>query len=141
MQADYSDVPDELWDQVKQWIPPWRRSPRGGPRRLDNRKAFAGIVYRLRTGCQWDARLRGYWLPVERQRSRYCSVGERIVALGNAIPKLAVWRVSKARQYHGTSAWVHQDCSTLPHYQNFHQGRVLESANELLFGRALSRTP
>jgi putative transposase len=43
------------WERVKQWIPPWRRSPLDGPRRLDYRRAFAGIVYRLRTGCQWDA--------------------------------------------------------------------------------------
>lgn len=26
MQADYADVPDELWERVKQWIPPWRAS-------------------------------------------------------------------------------------------------------------------
>ena len=55
MQANFADVPDELWDLVKVWIPEWRRSPLGGPNRLDDRRAFAGIVYRLKTGCQWDA--------------------------------------------------------------------------------------
>ena len=25
--AEFADVPDELWERVKQWIPPWRRSP------------------------------------------------------------------------------------------------------------------
>ena len=29
---------------MKQWIPPWQRSRLGGPRRLDDRKAFAGEV-------------------------------------------------------------------------------------------------
>jgi transposase len=55
MQANFANVSDELWERVKPWIPVWRRSPRGGPYRLDDRKVFAGIVYRLRTGCQWDA--------------------------------------------------------------------------------------
>jgi transposase len=55
MQADFADVPDDLWERVEPLIPNWRRSLRGGPRRLDARRAFAGIVYRLRTGCQWDA--------------------------------------------------------------------------------------
>jgi transposase len=55
MPAEHADGPDELWERVKQWLPTWRRSPLGGPRRLDGRKVFADIVYRLRTGCQWDA--------------------------------------------------------------------------------------
>jgi transposase len=55
MQTNFAEVPDDLWERVKRWIPPWQRSPRGGPRRLDDRRVFAGIVYRLRTGCQWDA--------------------------------------------------------------------------------------
>lgn len=40
---------------LQQWLPERRRSPRGGRPPVDDRKAFAGIVYRLRTGCQWDA--------------------------------------------------------------------------------------
>lgn len=55
MQAEYADIPDDLWALMKQWLPERRRSPRGGRPPVDDRKAFAGIVYRLRTGCQWDA--------------------------------------------------------------------------------------
>ena len=43
MQAEYADVSDELWERVKQWIPAWRRSPLGGPRRLDDRRVIAGL--------------------------------------------------------------------------------------------------
>jgi hypothetical protein len=41
MQAKFAEVPDELWERVKPWIPYWQRSPRGGPRRLDDRRVFA----------------------------------------------------------------------------------------------------
>jgi transposase len=55
VQAEYADIPDDLWALMQQWLPERRRSPRGGRPPVDDRKAFAGIVYRLRTGCQWDA--------------------------------------------------------------------------------------
>jgi len=55
MDHRYSEVPEELWQRIQVWIPPQVRSGRGGPRPLDDRRVFRGIVYRLRTGCQWDA--------------------------------------------------------------------------------------
>lgn len=55
MQADFASIPDELWDRITVWIPQHRRDPRGGRKRVADRKAMAGILYRLRTGCQWDA--------------------------------------------------------------------------------------
>jgi transposase len=56
VQAEYADIPDDLWDRLKQWLPaPRPRNPRGGRPPVPDRKVFAGIVYRLRTGCQWDA--------------------------------------------------------------------------------------
>jgi putative transposase len=55
MQADFTKVPDELWAHIQRWIPPRRRHPKGGRPFIDDRRAMAGIVYRLKTGCQWDA--------------------------------------------------------------------------------------
>jgi transposase len=55
MDTKYADLPDELWAHIEVWIPKHKRNPKGGRRRLDNRRVMAGIIYRLRTGCQWDA--------------------------------------------------------------------------------------
>ncbi len=55
MQADFAAVPDELWRRVAVWIPLHERDARGGRRRVADRTAMEGILYRLRTGCQWDA--------------------------------------------------------------------------------------
>jgi transposase len=61
-------VSDELWEKVAPLIPKqerekgreYRRRPGGGRKPIDPRKVFEGIVYVLRTGCQWKA------LPEER---------------------------------------------------------------------------
>jgi len=56
-------VSDVLWARVEPLIPQrqrergrkYRRKPGGGRKPLPARKIFAGIVYVLRTGCQWKA--------------------------------------------------------------------------------------
>jgi len=61
-------VSDELWEKVAPLVPKqerkkglkYRRRPGGGRKPIDPRKVFEGIVYVLRTGCQWKA------LPEER---------------------------------------------------------------------------
>ncbi len=62
------EVSDEFWALVEPLIPrrerdpskTYRRKPGAGRKPLDPRKVFEGIVYVLRTGCQWKA------LPRER---------------------------------------------------------------------------
>ena len=58
------EVSDELWGWVAPLVPPaparpasgrYQRRPGGGRKPLADRKIFAGIVYVLRTGCQWKA--------------------------------------------------------------------------------------
>jgi putative transposase len=53
--VDYFQVPDELWEAVKQFLPtqPERVGP--GRPRADDRAALNGIWYVLWTGCQWKA--------------------------------------------------------------------------------------
>ncbi len=48
-------LPDELWDEVEPLLPPPPPpSPKGGRPPVENRKALAGILFVLRTGCQWQ---------------------------------------------------------------------------------------
>jgi putative transposase len=53
--VDYFQVPDKLWEAVKQFLPaqPERVGP--GRPRADDRAALNGIWYVLWTGCQWKA--------------------------------------------------------------------------------------
>ena len=62
------EVSDEFWVKVEPLVPRpqrdssrrYRRKPGGGRKPLPPRQVFAGIVYVLRTGIQWNA------LPKER---------------------------------------------------------------------------
>jgi transposase len=58
------EVSDELWQHVQPFVPKaparparqrYQRRPGGGRKPLGDRQIFAGIVYVLRTGCQWKA--------------------------------------------------------------------------------------
>jgi transposase len=55
MEAKFEDVPDEVWKYVEPWLPAAPSHARGGRSRVEDRRALAGIVYRLKTGCQWKA--------------------------------------------------------------------------------------
>jgi transposase len=55
MDIKYRRVPDELWRVVAPLLPPERPKPKGGRPRVPDRVVLAGILYRLRTGCQWKA--------------------------------------------------------------------------------------
>jgi putative transposase len=53
--VDYFQVPDELWEAVKQFLPPQPERVGPGRPRADDRAALNGIWYVLWTGCQWKA--------------------------------------------------------------------------------------
>ena len=55
MQTSFAKIPDALWERVAVWIPKRSKSAKGGRPRVADRRAMSGILYRLRTGCQWDA--------------------------------------------------------------------------------------
>lgn len=48
-------VPDELWDRIEPLLPRYRTSKFGGRPRVDRRRVFDGILFVLRTGCQWNS--------------------------------------------------------------------------------------
>jgi transposase len=49
------NCPDELWDQI--FVPTLHEldpEPHVGRPRIDQRKALDGIIYQMRSGCQWN---------------------------------------------------------------------------------------
>ncbi len=46
---------DELWDRIEPLLPRYRPGKSGGRPRVDRREILDGILYVLRTGCQWNA--------------------------------------------------------------------------------------
>ena len=54
--ADQWRISDELWAKIEPLLPPAKPHPLGchNPR-VDNRQAMDAILFRLRTGCQWNA--------------------------------------------------------------------------------------
>lgn len=55
----WRDVPDGFWAKVQPLLPPARPKP-GGRKPLDQRQVFNGMLYVLRTGCQWKMLPREY---------------------------------------------------------------------------------
>lgn len=53
--SKFHQIPDALWKRVKPLLPNYKPSPQGGRPRLPLRKVVTGILYVLRTGCQWKA--------------------------------------------------------------------------------------
>jgi transposase len=53
--SKFDQIPDALWERIDLILPIYKPSPKGGRPRLDLRKVVCGILYVLRTGCQWKA--------------------------------------------------------------------------------------
>lgn len=48
-------IPDALWLEIEQLLPPAKPKQKPGRPRMDDRQAMTAIFYVLRTGCQWNA--------------------------------------------------------------------------------------
>jgi len=59
-QPGWRDVPDEFWAVLAPLIPDHPIGPKGGRRPKPHRTIFNGILYVLRTGCQWKMMPREY---------------------------------------------------------------------------------
>lgn len=55
MDSRFRDVSDGLWRVTEPILPRARPKPKGGRPRVPDRVVLAGIMYRLKTGCQWRA--------------------------------------------------------------------------------------
>ena len=47
-------VPDELWTHIQALLTHYDPPGKTGRKRIDARQALNGIIYRARTGCQWN---------------------------------------------------------------------------------------
>lgn len=47
-------VPDPLWDIIQPILSELDPPARTGRKRIDQRAALDGIIYQMRTGCQWN---------------------------------------------------------------------------------------
>lgn len=56
----WRDVPDEFWEKTEPLIPADKVSRKGGRPSTPHRTIFNGILYVLRTGCQWKMMPREY---------------------------------------------------------------------------------
>lgn len=48
------NVPDPLWELIEKVLTVYDPPAKTGRKRSDPRLAFDGIIYRMRTGCQWN---------------------------------------------------------------------------------------
>ncbi len=48
------EVPDELWAEIKRILDEVDPARSTGRPRIDGRRALNGIIYRLRSSCQWN---------------------------------------------------------------------------------------
>ena len=53
--SKFHQIPDALWKRIEPVLPNYKRSCKGGRPRLSLRLVVTGILYVLRTGCQWKA--------------------------------------------------------------------------------------
>jgi len=58
--AGWRDVPDGFWEILAPLVPDSGIGPKGGRRPTPHRTVFNGILYVLRTGCQWKMMPREY---------------------------------------------------------------------------------
>jgi transposase len=53
--SKFHQIPNALWERIEPLLPNYKRSCKGGRPRLPLRNVVTGILYVLRTGCQWKA--------------------------------------------------------------------------------------
>ena len=49
------DVPEDLWQKIQPLLPPEKRPGTPGRPAINARMILNGILYVMRTGCQWNA--------------------------------------------------------------------------------------
>lgn len=48
-------APDALWELFEKMLAQYDPAPKMGRPRINQRNAFNGVIYKVRTGCQWNA--------------------------------------------------------------------------------------
>ena len=55
------EVPDELWERIEPLVEQADSTKPTGRKRVNRRRVLDGIIFRLRTGCQWNHIPAGVW--------------------------------------------------------------------------------
>ncbi|MBF0615126.1 MAG: transposase, partial [Magnetococcales bacterium] len=50
----YKEISDDLWSRIDPLLEPYKRKRPGGSPPIPFRNIFNGILFQLKTGCQWD---------------------------------------------------------------------------------------
>ncbi len=53
MDKYYSEIPDALWEKIALLIPKEKANLQGDHNRVPAKIVMAGIIYRMKTDCQW----------------------------------------------------------------------------------------
>jgi transposase len=53
--SKFHQISEALWERIEPLLPKYKASRKGGRPRLPLRNVVTGILYVLRTGCQWKA--------------------------------------------------------------------------------------
>ena len=48
-----SELTDEQWNKIEPLLPKLKPSPKGGRKRIGDRRCFEGILWVLRSGARW----------------------------------------------------------------------------------------
>ena len=79
------EVPDELWERIEPLMEALDPPKQTGRKRVDRRRVMDGIIFRLRTGCQWNhiPSVYGDDSTIHRYFHHWCEIGlfEQIWAL------------------------------------------------------------
>lgn len=71
------EVPDELWERIEPLLKRLDPPARTGRQRVDRRRVLDGVIFHLRTGCQWNhiPRVYGDDSTIHRCFQHWCEVG------------------------------------------------------------------
>jgi putative transposase len=71
------EVPDGLWERIEPLLNELDPPQRTGRHRIDRRRVLDGIIFRLRTGCQWNhiPKVYGDDSTIHRCFQRWCRLG------------------------------------------------------------------
>jgi putative transposase len=71
------EVTDELWARIEPLLDELDAPKRRGRKRVDRRRVLDGIIFRLRTGCQWNhlPSVYGEDSTIHRCFTRWCRLG------------------------------------------------------------------
>ena len=71
------EIPDEVWPIIQRILDEHSPPKPKGHRRVDLRRVFNGIIFRLRTGCQWNRLPEAFGddSTVHRHFQRWCHCG------------------------------------------------------------------